>query len=81
MMHDIFMRRDELHHEQGPFHWAFEKMMNLGRRSLRMGASTALCLCKLLVDNPWASPCYADELESLLLFEPKTDNVVDYVVS
>ncbi len=81
LLKGLLVHRDELHSEQGPFHWAFEMLMSLGRRALRMGAATALCLCKRLVDSPWAAPYYADELYSLLLFDPKTDNLLDHVVS
>ena len=72
--------RDELHGEQGPFHWALERLMSMGRRSLGVAAATSLRFCKLLVDNPWAAPFYADELHELLLFDPKTDNLPGHVV-
>ncbi|KAK9832125.1 hypothetical protein WJX74_000029 [Apatococcus lobatus] len=71
--------RDELHSEQGPFHWAFEQLMDMGRRSLRVASATSLSFCRLLVDNPWAATYYADELHQLLLFDPKTDNPPDHV--
>ena len=54
--------------------------MGMGRRSLGVAAATSLRFCKLLVDNPWAAPFYADELHELLLFDPKTDNLPSFVV-
>ena len=52
----------------------------MGRRSLRVAAAAALNLCKLLLDNPWAAPFYADELQQLLLFDPKTNPLPGHVV-